>query len=122
MAQLDLQTDPAYVLCKALFNTQDALGLNQQVLGDSLGLDRSSISRLKSRGLLDPASKQGELATYLIRIYRSLYVLMGSEPDAIRHWMNTYNLHLQAEPVKMIAKVQGLVQVLQYLDAIRAKV
>ncbi|MEE9345717.1 MAG: MbcA/ParS/Xre antitoxin family protein [Methylococcales bacterium] len=113
---------PDTVLCKALLSTQQQLELSQTELGQSIGLDRSSISRLQKRGTLKPDSKAGELATYLIRIYRALYVLMGGDLTTMRHWMETNNRHLQAVPKQLIASAEGLVRVMHYLDAMRGKI
>jgi hypothetical protein len=113
---------PNTVLCKALLSTQQQLELSQTELGQSIGLDRSSISRLQKRGTLKPDSKPGELATYLIRIYRALYVLMGGDLTTMRHWMETNNRHLQAVPKQLIASAEGLVRVMHYLDAMRGKI
>lgn len=112
----------ANVLCKALLNVQKQFELNQTELGRMIGLDRSSISRLHKRGTLKPDSKAGELATYLIRIYRSLYVLMGGDIAIMRHWMETSNRHLQAVPKQLLANTEGLVRVMHYLDAMRGKI
>jgi hypothetical protein len=56
-----------------------------------------------------PASKSGELAALLIRCYRSLFVLTGGEPEAMSHWMTTFNLHTGGVPREQIKQVQGLV-------------
>ena len=114
-------TDANTVLCKALFSTKERFKLTQAELGKIIGMERTSITRLKERGKLDPSSKTGELATLLIRVYRSLYTLMGGEDDNMRHWLNTYNLHLNDVPKHMVLRAQGLVDVNNYLDAIRGK-
>lgn len=115
-------TDPHMVLCKALFRAMEHLGLTQAELGQAIGLDRTTITRLKQKGSLDPDSKPGELATYLIRIFRDLYSLMGGDPAAIRHWMDTPNRHLNGRPSELIQRAYGLIQVMGYLDAMRGKV
>lgn len=117
-----IQPTQKTVLCKAFFNCQQALGMTQEDLGRVLGLDRTTVSRLKSRGELDPASKEGELAAYLIRIYRSLYALTGGDQQAMQHWMQTLNQHLNGRPLDLVGQIQGLVRTLEYLDAIRGKV
>ena len=61
------------VLAKALFNVQTELGLTQADLGLIIGKNRSSVSRLETKGEIDPATKEGELALLLISIYRSLF-------------------------------------------------
>lgn len=110
------------VLCKALFNATDILNLTQTDIGLAIGLDRTSITRIKQKGVLDPHSKTGELATYVIRVFRDLYALMGGDKAAIQHWMKTYNHHLNGQPNELIHKVHGLIRVLGYLDAMRGKV
>lgn len=121
-ANHQLETTADQVLCKALFNSQQQLGLTQQDLGKVIGLDRSSVSKLKTRGSLTPDSKEGELATYLIRIYRSLYALMGGDLSSMQHWLQTYNKHLKAKPAELIGQIHGLIRTMEYLDAIRGKV
>lgn len=108
--------DAKVVLTKALVNAGRALGLSQAALGQVVGKDRSSIARG-----LDPASKSGELALLLIRCYRSLFVLVGGEHQAMRHWMNTENLDTGGVPAEQVKSVQGLARVVEYLDAMRGK-
>ncbi|WP_018864778.1 MULTISPECIES: MbcA/ParS/Xre antitoxin family protein [Thioalkalivibrio] len=107
----------ADVLREALVNAGKALGLTQADLGAVVGRGRTDISR----GNIDPASKPGELALLLIRCYRALYVLTGGDPAAMKHWMHTRNHHTGGVPAEQIRTVQGLVGVLEYLDAIRGK-
>ncbi len=104
-------------LRKALLNAGKALGIPQAELGIIVGRDRSALYRG-----FDPASKPGELALLLIRAYRSLYVLVGGAPTDMRHWMHTENHHTGGVPAEQIKSVQGLVRVVEYLDAMRGKV
>lgn len=118
MLQPDAKTaDRKVVLTKALVNAGKGLGLSQADLGRVIGKDRTSIARG-----VDPESKSGELALLLIRCYRDLFVLVGGDPQDIRHWMHTQNLHTGGIPAEQVTSVQGLNRVLQYLDAIRGKV
>lgn len=110
-------TDQASVLAEALANAGRQLGMTQSDLGAVIGKDRTAISR----GRIDPASKAGELALLLIRCYRALYVLVGGNPDHMRHWMQTENLHTGGIPAEQVKTVQGLARVLEYLDAMRGK-
>jgi len=113
------EADPGLVLCKALFNVREALDLKQAELGDIIGLNRSSVSRLQS---LDPKSKTGELGLLLVRVYRSLFAMVGGDSEAMRHWLRTSNSHLGGEPLQLMASVQGLIHVVEYLDAVRGRV
>jgi hypothetical protein len=105
------------VLAEALANAGKYLGLTQADLGEIIGKDRSAISR----GQISPDSKAGELALLFIRCYRSLYVLVGGNPEQMQHWMHTENLHTGGVPAEQVKTIQGLTAVLEYLDAIRGK-
>lgn len=109
--------DQANVLAEALTNAGKHLGMSQADLGAVIGKDRTAISR----GRIDPGSKAGELALLFIRCYRALYVLVGGNPQQMRHWMQTENLHTGGVPAEQIRTVQGLTTVLEYLDAMRGK-
>lgn len=109
--------DPRRVLSKALVNAGKALGLSQIELGEVIGKDRSNFRRG-----LDPQSKSGELAMLFIRCYRSLYALVGGRNEDMQHWMHTENFHIGGIPAEQVKSVTGLTRVVEYLDAIRAKV
>jgi len=112
-----IELDEAAILSKATLNAGKALGLTQVEIGQIVGKDRTSIRRG-----LDPDSKAGELALALVRCYRSLYVLMGGKPEDLRHWMHTENRHTGGVPAEQVKTIQGLIGVVEYLDAIRGKV
>ncbi len=109
--------DKASVLAEALLNAGKHLGMSQADLGEVIGKDRSAVSR----GRIDPASKPGELALLFIRCYRALYVLVGGADEQMKHWMHTENRHTGGVPAQQVKSVQGLVAVLEYLDAMRGK-
>lgn len=114
---VQMQSDSPAVLAKALLNAGKALGLSQATIGQVIGKDRTTLSRG-----LDPHSKTGELALLLIRCYRSLYVLVGGKSTDMKHWMNTPNRHTGGTPAEQIHSVQGLLRVVEYLDAMRGKI
>ena len=109
--------DQASVLAEAFANAGRQLGMSQAELGEIIGKDRTVISR----GRVDPVSKAGELALLFIRCYRALYVLVGGDAQQMRHWMQTENLHTGGIPAEQVKSVQGLITVLEYLDAMRGK-
>ncbi len=112
-----LHNEAPVVLSKALLNAGKALGLNQSTVGQVIGKDRTSLTRG-----IDPQSKSGELALLLIRCYRSLYVLVGGKQPDMKHWMHTANHHTRGVPAEQIHNVQGLLRVVEYLDAMRGKI
>lgn len=117
-------TSPAKetVLAKALLNAADQLGLKQAELAAVLGVHRTAISRLKSSPSLNPASKQGELALLVIRIARALFALTGGDEGWIKHFIHSPNKITGGVPAQQMQSIQGLIQVVQFVDAIRGKV
>ena len=112
------QLEAGPVLTRALVKAGKELGLTQADLGAIVGRDRTALSR----GAIEPNTKSGELALLLIRAYRALYVLVGGEPQQMKHWMHTHNLHIGGVPADLVRTVPGLMRVVEYLDAIRGRV
>jgi len=110
------------VLSKAILRAAEQLGLNQTETGAAIGLHRTSISKLKSHALLNPETKEGELALYVIRIARALFALTGGDETWIKRFMRSHNQMTGGVPAEQIATISGLMTVLRYVDAIRGKV
>ncbi|WP_207063541.1 MbcA/ParS/Xre antitoxin family protein [Motiliproteus sp. SC1-56] len=121
-AQAQPRPDPAHVLAKALFNAAEQMGLNMTEVGKVIGLHRTSMGRLRKSMLLDPASKEGELALLLIRAARALYALSGGDSAWISHFMRNRNQVTGGVPAEQVQSVTGLTRVVTFLDAIRGKV
>lgn len=115
-------TEAAAVLSKAVIRAADQLGLSQARLGRILGLSAASVSRLAAgRYRLTPESKEWEFALLLVRLFRSLDSIVGTQ-EAARAWLNGDNLALAGKPAELILGTEGLVRVVQYLDASRAHI
>lgn len=110
------------VLAKAAVRAADELGLSQADLARVLGTSAATVSRLRRAGELSPDSKEGELALLVIRAYRSLDALVGTDAAARRAWFSSANHHLGGVPAELVQRVEGLVRVVEYLDAMRGKV
>jgi hypothetical protein len=113
--------DAAAVLAKAVLNAAARLGLRSRQLAMVLGSSEASVSRLQYGRGLDPASKEGELALLFLRLFRSLDALVGGDDDKARAWLTAHSEHLAAIPGERIKTVEGLVDVVQYLDAMRGR-
>lgn len=113
---------PDRVLAKAVLRAAEQLGLSQSQLAEVLGMHRTGISRMKSKQSLAPESKQGELALLLVRIARSLYTLTGGDHEWSRHFMVSPNQLTGGIPAEQLKSIQGLVSVMQCVDALRGKV
>lgn len=111
--------NPAAVLTKAVLAAADRLELRQRNLAAILGSSEASVSRLRHERQLEPESKEGQLALLLLRAYRSLDTLVGGDDTAARAWLHATNSHLGGIPAERIRTVEGLVDVVRYLDAMR---
>jgi Protein of unknown function (DUF2384) len=117
------KTDPApdVVLTKALLRAAALLGLSSAVLARILGVSEASVSRLGAGArTVEPRSKEGELALLLVRVYRSLDALVGTDAAQRKAWLHGHNRALNGRPVDLIQRTDGLVNVVAYLDAMRA--
>jgi hypothetical protein len=112
---------PEAVLAKALLSAAERLGLRGRELATIIGTSEASISRLRFARGLDPESKEGELALLFLRTYRSLDALVGGDDEKARLWLRAHNDHLKGIPADLIRTVEGLVDVVQYLDAMRGR-
>lgn len=106
------------IVTKALMNVGRDLNISPDVLASIIGKNRSSLYRPSG---IKANSKSGELALVLIRCYRALFALMGGNFAAMQHWFKTYNNHTGGVPIEQAQKIEGLMSVSRYLDAIRGK-
>lgn len=114
--------ETATVLGKAVTRAAERLALSRALLAQILGLSPASISRLYAGTYqLDPKRKEWDFALLLVRLFRSLDSIVGTE-GAARQWLTSDNLALNGRPVELIRQTEGLVRVVHYLDASRAVV
>lgn len=121
--QAGAEPDPSTTLTKAVVRAAALLGLSQAALADVLGVSAATASRLVAgRYRLAPARRrEWEFALLFSRLYRSLDAIVGNERDA-QAWLRGENVALGQRPVELIRSAEGLVRVLQYLDASRGRV
>jgi hypothetical protein len=113
--------DRAQVLAKAVMNAATELGLRHKQLAEIIGTSEASVSRLRIGRNLEPDTKEGELALLFLRLFRSLDALVGGDDEKARAWLQAENDHLGGIPAERIRTVEGLVDVIQYLDAMRGR-
>ena len=66
------------------------------------------------------SGKAFELAQLVIRLYSSLDAIVVGDEAAAKAWLMSENRTLQGRPIELIQKVQGLADVVDYLEARRA--
>jgi uncharacterized protein (DUF2384 family) len=115
--------DPRRVLTGAVLRACALLDISQSSLAHILGLSPATVSRMAGgRYALDTQRKEWELGALFVRLFRSLDALIGSNDAAARAWLNGENLGLGGRPIDLIRSTEGLVRVVQYLDATRGRV
>lgn len=99
------------------------LQLTQAGLAQVLGLSPSTVSRMANGSYaLDEQKKEWELGALFVRLFRSLDALIGSNDEAARAWLQSENSGLLGRPIDLIRSTEGLVRVVQYLDAARGRI
>jgi len=114
-------TDKSMVLGKATIRAARELALSNAALARVIGFSEPTISRISDghRGI-DPRSKEGQLSLLVVRLFRSLDPLVGSDQHKRREWLGSHNKALNGKPSSLIESPQGLVMTLAYLDGMRA--
>ena len=117
------KSDENRVLTTAVSRIAACWKLTNEQLGAVLGISPATASRLKSGTFeLDRSSKAFELGQYLVRLFRSLDALMGSDDAASMSWLRSHNLDLDGRPIDLIRSIRGLGAVTNYVDDYRAQV
>jgi uncharacterized protein (DUF2384 family) len=120
--QLAQQPEASAVLSKAVTRAAARLDLSKSLLAKVLGVSPPTVTRLYSgHYLLNPNRKEWDFALLFVRVFRSLDSIVGDEASA-RTWLRSENRVLGARPFELIQEVEGLVRVVQYLDATRGLV
>ncbi len=116
--------DRSAVLTQALTETANRLELGPTEIGKIVGVSQPTASRLlKGEYLLKESAKEWELSAHLVRLYRSLFSLVGSDDSLARGWLRSANKAFSdQEPIALIKRIDGLIHVCEYLDAYRARI
>lgn len=110
------------VLASTLKNLQAQFGWSQERMASTLFVHRNQLQKLYNYGI-DPSCVQGQIAVMLIRIFRGLVALIGNDCKNLCHWLNTKNKAFNDDtPQEKLSSLEGMVSVMQYLDAMRGKI
>ena len=106
------------VLTQAFLRAGTFLNLSKTQLARIIGVSPATVSRMPARPL-NLRGKNGELALLLLRMYRSLVAIYGGNVEQAVAWLTHDHDHFGVRPVDLIERVEGLVEVCAYLDAMR---
>ncbi|VAW46563.1 hypothetical protein MNBD_GAMMA02-1683 [hydrothermal vent metagenome] len=115
------QSTDKKIVSTALKNATESMGLSQTQVASILMVDKSTLSRSLKSGI-EPLSLKGQVSLLIIRMYRSLFALSGDNKKFMNHFLQTPNKAFGAAPLELLKTLDGLVQVNQYLDAMRGKI
>jgi uncharacterized protein (DUF2384 family) len=117
------KSNDGVLAAKAVQRIAEFWSLTNDGLGEMLGLSASTVSRLRNGSWqFQPGTKSFELAQYLIRLFRSLDSLLGSDDVAARSWLASENRDLGGKPIELIRTIRGLSDVADLVDDYRARV
>jgi transcriptional regulator with XRE-family HTH domain len=115
--------DPGITLSRAAVRAARLLDVAQADLAEVIGVSEATLSRIANgRRSLEPGTKPWQLAALFVRMFRSLDAIVGSDDAAARAWLRSANLALGGVPLELIQDPAGLVRIVDYLDAARARI
>lgn len=108
----------AAAVSKAALRASEYLGLKQKEFAQIVGLSQSKVSHLWANNYeLNPLRKsEWENSILFIRLFRSLDAIV-SDKEAAKIWLRGDNIVFGDSPFNVIQNVEGLVNVVTYLDA-----
>lgn len=114
----DYAPQTAAAVSKAVLRASEYLGLKQKEFAQIVGLSQSKVSHLWANNYeLNPLRKnEWENSILFIRLFRSLDAIV-SDKEAARIWLRGANTALGDTPFNVIQSLEGLVNVVTYLDA-----
>lgn len=113
----------AETLTATVVNAARHLRLDRATMADVLGVSQPTASRLfaGSYQLQQSRKREWEFALLFVRLFRTLDVILGHGEQS-RTWMQGVNTALGGRPLDLIRTTQGLIRVLDYLDAYRGRI
>lgn len=114
--------DRARILSTAVAEVARHLEISSTDLGNIIGISQPSASRLmRGEFKVRERTKEWELAALLVRLYRGVYSIVGSNDQLAKAWLKSRNLAFGNEiPCAVIQQARGLVHACDYVDAHRA--
>lgn len=111
--------DDNALLRVALQRAGEELGLTAQEATEAIGKSRTFFEKSRQSSRIDSHTRK--MIALVLRVHRSLSALVGDDTALMRHWMGTPNRHTGGVPRQQLQDPQQLVELLQYLDAMRGQ-
>lgn len=105
------------VLSEAVARVSALWGIDDDLLGEILGVSASHVADLRSGTFQlarsDPGFRAGQ---YLVRLYEELGALIGDD-RAVVAWLQAENMDLGGQPIDLVRTDRGLREMLSYVEA-----
>ena len=116
-----LKLNDVAIVSKALLEAARRLQLTNAELAKIVGISESKLSRMsKENAVVSKSSKEFDLALLFIRLYRSLDAITGGASTTSAAWVRNQNKAFNKVPLEQMKSLEGLVDVVHYLDSRRA--
>jgi hypothetical protein len=109
------------ILAEATLAAAHRLGVPNRELARILGISEASVSRLSRGRMLRADSREAETAALFVRLFRGLDTITGGNETQAQAWYRAGNRHIGGVPADRVQTLEGLVDVVRYLDAMRGK-
>ena len=107
------------VLRRALQRAGEELGLSAQETARANGRSRTFFEQARAQSRVDRHTQQ--MIALVLRLHRSLSALVGDDTELMRHGIGTANRHTGGIPRQQLQDPEQLVELVQYLDAMRGR-
>jgi len=109
------------LVSKALLNAARRLEMTNIELAQVVGISESKLSRMdRQEAFVSRSGKEFDLAVLFVRLYRSLDAITGGDRVTSAAWIRNPNKAFDTVPVERMKSLEGLVDVVHYLDSRRA--
>ncbi|MET0514732.1 MAG: MbcA/ParS/Xre antitoxin family protein [Nitrospiraceae bacterium] len=119
--KIQTETNDETLVSKALLNAARRLEMTNIELAQIVGISESKLSRMdRQEAFVSRSGKEFDLALLFIRLYRSLDAITGGDRVTSAAWIRNPNKAFNNVPIVRMKSLEGLVDVVHYLDSRRA--
>ena len=109
------------LVSKGLLKAARRLKMTNIELAQIVGISESKLSRMdRQEAFVTRSGKEFDLALLFIRLYRSLDAVTGGDGVTSAAWIRNQNVAFNNVPIERMKSLEGLVDVVHYLDSRRA--
>ncbi len=119
--EVQLRAQDEVIVSKALLNAARRLDMTNIELAQVVGISESKLSRMnRQEALVSRSGKEFDFALLFLRLYRSLDAITGGDRVTCAAWIRNPNDVFKTVPLERMKSLEGLVDVVHYLDSRRA--